>query len=114
MRKAYRLDGGAKREIQGMRTSSGISKQGQNIDPELCRLPLSNTSSKPNNCANCDKERRRSGRSAFSEEIWTDWEAGKREQFEARWPKVQEVLAAFEDFGIYLMDVTPNNIAFLE
>jgi len=28
MRKAYRLDGGAKREIQGMRTSSGTSEAG--------------------------------------------------------------------------------------
>ena len=28
----------------------------------------------------------------FSEEIWAEWEAEKREQFEARWPTVQAVL----------------------
>jgi len=39
-----------------------------------------------------------------------DWEADKREQFEERWPQVQAVLGAFEELGIYLLDVSPGNI----
>ena len=50
----------------------------------------------------------------FSEDIWADWEAEKREQFGARWTAVRAVTSAFEDLGIYLADVSPNNIAFLE
>jgi len=50
----------------------------------------------------------------FPEDVWADWEIEKREQFEDRWPTVQEVLAAFEGFGIYLLDVSPNNIGFVE
>jgi len=53
-------------------------------------------------------------RPQFSEEIWADWERDKREQFEARWPKAQAVMDAFEELGIYLLDVTPNNIAFID
>ena len=48
----------------------------------------------------------------FSDEIWVDWEAGKRDQFEARWPEVQAVLAALEQWDIYMVDVSPSNIAF--
>jgi hypothetical protein len=50
----------------------------------------------------------------FSEEIWAQWESDKREQFEEHWPMVQKILAAFEELGIYLMDVSPANIAFLD
>jgi|ERR1039457_1444969 hypothetical protein len=49
----------------------------------------------------------------FSEEIWAEWESGKREQFDDRWPKVQDVLAALEEWDIYMVDVSPSNIAFL-
>ena len=49
----------------------------------------------------------------FSEEIWAEWEAEKREQFGARWPAVRAVMNAFEGLGIYLADVSPSNIAFL-
>lgn len=52
-------------------------------------------------------------RPEFPADVWADWEAEKREQFEGRWPAVQKVLAAFEEFGIYLLDVSPSNIAFL-
>ena len=38
-------------------------------------------------------------RPEFSDEIWSAWEAEKREQFEARWPKVTEILVAFEAMG---------------
>jgi hypothetical protein len=49
----------------------------------------------------------------FSEEIWAEWESGKREQFDARWPEVQQVLAALEELDIYMVDVSPSNIAFV-
>lgn len=51
-------------------------------------------------------------RPEFPEDVWADWEAGKREQFEAHWPVVQAILDAFEELGIYLLDVSPGNIAF--
>jgi hypothetical protein len=51
-------------------------------------------------------------RPEFSDEVWADWEAEKREQFEDRWPVVQQVIDEFEALGIYLMDVSPNNIGF--
>jgi hypothetical protein len=50
----------------------------------------------------------------FSEEIWADWEAGKREQFDDRWPEIQAVLAALEEWGVYMVDVSPSNIAFVD
>ncbi len=53
-------------------------------------------------------------RPEFPAEVWADWEAEKREQFEGRWPTVEKILAAFEEFGIYLLDVSPGNIAFEE
>jgi hypothetical protein len=49
----------------------------------------------------------------FSDEIWSEWEAGKRDQFENRWPEVQAVLGALESMDIYMVDVSPSNIAFL-
>jgi hypothetical protein len=51
-------------------------------------------------------------RPEFSPDIWAEWEAQKREQFEERWPAVQKIVAAFEKFGIYLLDVSPANIAY--
>jgi len=51
-------------------------------------------------------------RPEFPEEVWADWEADKREKFEARWPDVRRVLDAFEELGVYLLDVSPGNIAF--
>ncbi len=48
----------------------------------------------------------------FSEDIWSEWEAEKRDQFESRWPKVQAVLSALEELDIYMVDVSPSNIAF--
>jgi hypothetical protein len=53
-------------------------------------------------------------RPEFPPEVWADWEEEKREQFEGRWPMVEKILAAFEELGIYLLDVSPGNIAFLE
>jgi hypothetical protein len=53
-------------------------------------------------------------RPKFSSEIWSEWEAEKRDQFEARWSKVQAVLNALEDLDIYMVDVSPSNVAFAD
>jgi hypothetical protein len=53
-------------------------------------------------------------RPEFPEDVWATWEEEKKEQFEARWRAVHEVLAAFERLGIYLLDVSPGNIGFLD
>jgi hypothetical protein len=50
----------------------------------------------------------------FPVEIWSEWEAEKREQFGARWTTVRSVMSAFEHLGIHLVDVSPSNIAFLD
>jgi hypothetical protein len=50
----------------------------------------------------------------FPDEMWEEWEAGKRELFEARWPRVEKILAALEELDIYMVDVSPSNIAFLD
>jgi hypothetical protein len=53
-------------------------------------------------------------RPEFPADVWADWEAEKREQFESRWPRVEKVLSAFEELGIYLLDVSPGNIGFVD
>jgi|SRR5580693_6345396 hypothetical protein len=50
----------------------------------------------------------------FSAEIWAAWEAEKVDQFGARWPKVQDILAALELMDIHMVDVSPSNIAFVD
>ncbi|HEY1662026.1 MAG TPA: hypothetical protein VGI03_06365 [Verrucomicrobiae bacterium] len=50
----------------------------------------------------------------FPDETWVEWEAQKRDQFDARWPQVQAVLAALEELDIHMVDVSPSNIAFLD
>lgn len=50
----------------------------------------------------------------FSEDVWAEWESEKREQFGARWITVRAVMSALEDLGIYLVDVSPGNVAFLD
>jgi hypothetical protein len=50
----------------------------------------------------------------YSNEVWDEWEADKREQFAANWPEVRLVLATLERYGIFISDVTPNNIRFAE
>jgi serine kinase of HPr protein (carbohydrate metabolism regulator) len=50
----------------------------------------------------------------FSDEIWAEWESGRQEQFEAHWWQVKQVLDALEEWDIYMVDVSPTNIAFLE
>lgn len=50
----------------------------------------------------------------FSDEIWSEWESEKRNQFESRWPEVKAVLSALESLEIYMVDVSPSNIAFVD
>lgn len=50
----------------------------------------------------------------FPDEVWEEWEAEKMEQFGARWSSVRKVLAALEEWDIYMVDVSPSNIAFAE
>jgi hypothetical protein len=51
-------------------------------------------------------------RPRFSTEIWAEWTSQKEEQFGSNWRTVQAVLDAFEELGIYLVDISPSNIAF--
>ena len=48
----------------------------------------------------------------FPDSIWSEWEIEKREQFGSLWPQVQDILAALEKLDIYLIDVSPSNVAF--
>lgn len=48
----------------------------------------------------------------FSPEAWADWEAEKQELFGDRWSAVLRVLAELKACGIYMLDVSPTNIAF--
>ena len=48
----------------------------------------------------------------YSQEVLADWEEEKREQFGDRWPDVVAILRSLEDYGIYLSDVSPGNVAF--
>ena len=50
----------------------------------------------------------------FSKEAWGEWESNKREQFGARWKTVCAVMDVFEQMGIFLVDVSPSNIAFAD
>ena len=48
----------------------------------------------------------------YPEHVMCDWRVEKEEQFEDRWPEVQGIIGAFEQYDIYLADVNPGNIAF--
>ena len=48
----------------------------------------------------------------FPDDIWASWLEEKQEQFGERWPIVKRVLGEFEALDIYLLDVSPRNIAF--
>jgi hypothetical protein len=40
----------------------------------------------------------------FPEEIWSDWEVTKQEQFGSRWAMVQAILRELGQHGIYMLD----------
>lgn len=49
---------------------------------------------------------------AFPAETMVEWQKEKQEQFGKRWNTVEELMRAFHELEIYLLDVSPNNIAF--
>lgn len=49
---------------------------------------------------------------SFPDEVWADWEAEKHEQFGGQWRTVQTVLESLAELDIYMVDVSPSNIAF--
>ena len=50
----------------------------------------------------------------FSEDVLRQWEEDKMEIFGERWPEVTRILAALQALGVYLLDINPGNISFLE
>ncbi len=50
----------------------------------------------------------------FSPEVLAEWREDKQEQFGPRWPEVQAILRSLEGYGVYLVDVNPGNIAFID
>lgn len=50
----------------------------------------------------------------YSDEVLAEWRTEKREQFGDRWPEVELVLLSLKRYGVYLVDVSPGNIAFPE
>jgi hypothetical protein len=48
----------------------------------------------------------------FSNEIWAEWEAEKREHFGARWELVLAILSELRRLGIHMLDPSPSNIRF--
>jgi hypothetical protein len=50
----------------------------------------------------------------YSEEVWADWRHDKADQFGHNWPRAQAVVAALEYYGIFMSDVSPNNVRFAE
>jgi hypothetical protein len=48
----------------------------------------------------------------FSDQVWADWEAEKREQFGALWDNVSAIMTELKLLGIYLLDPSPSNIRF--
>ncbi|MEI8195693.1 MAG: hypothetical protein WCI73_07275 [Phycisphaerae bacterium] len=49
----------------------------------------------------------------FPEEVITQWQQAKTEEFGSHWSRVQVILEVLkQNFGIYLLDVHPGNIAF--
>lgn len=48
----------------------------------------------------------------YPEEALAEWIAEKQEQFGDRWSDVESILWALEKYGVYLVDVSPGNVAF--
>lgn len=48
----------------------------------------------------------------FPDEVLAEWRAEKQGQFGDRWPEVELILLSLQRYGVYLIDVSPGNIAF--
>jgi hypothetical protein len=51
-------------------------------------------------------------RPQYPDDVLTEWQAEKAEQFGDRWPTVRLIMSSFAGLGIYLSDVKPGNIEF--
>lgn len=47
----------------------------------------------------------------YPAELVEEWDREKEELFEDQWPQVRAIRASLRRYGIYLTDLTPNNIA---
>jgi len=50
----------------------------------------------------------------FPEDVVIAWEEEMKERFEGRWRMVEQIMAEFRTFGIHLLDLSLNNIGFLD
>jgi hypothetical protein len=50
----------------------------------------------------------------YPADVLADWEQEKQEQFGRNWPTVLAILRRLQGFGVFLADVTPNNIRFAD
>lgn len=50
----------------------------------------------------------------YEDDILNQWELEKQEQFEGNWPKASRILARLRNYGIYVADVNPGNIGFVQ
>ena len=48
----------------------------------------------------------------FPDEVLAKWRTEKQEQFGDHWPEVELILLSLQRHGVYLVDVSPGNIAF--
>ena len=48
----------------------------------------------------------------YTPEVWEDWREQKSQDFEDHWPAVEDILAKFRTYGIYIADINPGNIRF--
>lgn len=49
-------------------------------------------------------------RNDFGDEIMAEWRREKQEIFESDWPRVNTLIWAFEQLGVFLSDVHPRNV----
>ena len=52
--------------------------------------------------------------SLVSEDVLRQWREDEQEVFGENWPVVTQVLAALREYGMYVLDINPANIAFAE
>jgi len=48
----------------------------------------------------------------YPDEVLAEWRIEKQGQFGDRWPEVELILLSLKRYGVYLVDVSPGNIAF--
>ena len=48
----------------------------------------------------------------FSEGIWAEWREQKQQEFEERWPLVENALMVLRSFDIFMLDIHARNIVF--